>query len=49
MDESPFRAFPAIASLSTETELPDDIPVSLDVSLLEVIKKAASLTYEAKK
>ena len=49
MDESPFRVFPAIASLSTETELLDDISVSLDVSLLEVIKKAASLTYEAKK
>lgn len=36
----------AIFSLSTETELLDDCSVSLDVSLLEVIKKTTPLTYE---
>ena len=35
--------------LSTETELLDDISVSLDVLLFEVIKETASLTYELEK
>ena len=36
-------------SLSTETELLDDIPVSLDVNLLEVVQNLASLTDETEK
>lgn len=35
-----------IYRLSAETELLNDISVSLDVDFLEVIKEAASLTYE---
>ena len=35
--------------LSTETELLDDIPVSLDVLLFEVIKETAPLAYELEK
>jgi len=33
--------------LSTETELLDDVTVSLDVNLLEVIQNLATFTYEA--
>jgi len=35
--------------LSTETELLDDISVSFDVGLLEIIQNLTSFTYEAKK
>ena len=35
--------------LSTETELLDDLSVSLDVNLLEVVQNLTSLTYEAEK
>ena len=35
--------------LSTETELLDDIPVSLDVNLLEIIQNLTALTDEAEK
>ena len=35
--------------LSTETELLDDISVSLDVNFLEVVQNLTSLTYEAEK
>ena len=45
LDAPPF-AFPG---LSTETELFDDISVSLDVFGLEVIKNAATFTYELQK
>ncbi len=39
----------AFLILSTETELLDDIPVSLDVLALEVIKNATTFTYELQK
>ena len=35
--------------LSTETELLDDVAVSLDVHLLEVVQDLATLTDEAEK
>jgi hypothetical protein len=35
--------------LSTETELLDDVAVSLDVHLLEVVQDLAALTDEAEK
>lgn len=35
--------------LSTETELLDDVSVSLDVNFLEVVQQLAPFTYEAKK
>ena len=38
-----------IVNLSTETELLDDLSVSLDVDLLEVIQKLTPFTYETKK
>ena len=34
--------------LSTETELLDNVSVSLDVGPLEVVQELTSLTYEAK-
>ena len=36
-------------SLSTETELLDNLSVSLDVGLLEVIKETAALTDQTQK
>ena len=35
--------------LSTETELLNDLSVSLDVNLLEVVQQLTPFTYEAKK
>ena len=35
-----------LCRLSTETELLDDSPVSLDVDFLEIIKYTTSFTYE---
>ena len=36
-------------NLSTETELLDDLSVSLDVDLLEVVQKLTPLAYETEK
>ena len=41
------QAFPI--DLSTKTKLLDDIPVPLDVNLLEIIQNLTALTDEAKK
>lgn len=38
-----------ISNLSTETELLDDLSVSLDVDLLEVVQKLTPLAYETEK
>ena len=35
--------------LSAETKLLDDVPVSLDVNLLEIVQNLTTLTYKAKK
>ena len=35
--------------LSTETKLLDDVSVSLDISLLEIIQNLTSFTYKAEK
>lgn len=45
---SPFL-FSYRGSLSTEAELLDDCPVSLDIHFLEVIQKLTSFTYETEK
>jgi hypothetical protein len=45
----PPRSFFLSGSLSTETQLLDDGPVSLDVHLLKVVQKLAALTDQAEK